>query len=158
MATNKKQENKRRAITKEQAIEIADKYFLYCHKVALRDNISASNTSRGWQIVAITTPIILGMKTEITKFNIDMETGEVGAAITQTIIVEDVIEDALKEIDKRKDLDETKKAKINTKIEELEVSSNRTDRKKMDNLKKWFEKNTPYLKSIIDLITAILNR
>jgi hypothetical protein len=146
-----------RVITQEQALEIADKYLVYCGKFALKNNISVRLSCRGWEIIAITTPIILGMKTEIENFHIDMKTGEVGASITH-VILEDVIDDALKKIRERKDIDETKKEQLNTKVEELKDSANRTDKNKMDDLKKWFEKNGPYLKSIIDLINTLLSK
>ena len=143
-------------ITQEQALELADKYLLYTGKIALRDNISVSKGARGWQIVAKTTPVILGMPTEITTFPIDMETGEVGVSITTTVSITDV----LKEIDERKDLDEPKKEQIKEKVKEVdkEVEKEPLDRNKMNDLKKWFENNAPYLKSIIDLITTILSK
>src|SRR5665647_3009893 len=97
MATDKKPENKRMIITKEQAIEIADKYLVYNEKYALKDNISVTDGVKGWEIVAITTPIISGMKTEIEKFDIDRETGEVGASIS-TIIIDYEIENALRPV------------------------------------------------------------
>jgi len=143
-------------ITEEQALELADKYLLYTGKIALRDNISVSRGARGWQIVAKTTPIILGMQTEITTFPIDAETGEVGVSITTTVSITDV----LKEIDERKDLDEPKKEQIKEKVREVdeEVEKEPVDRNKMNDLKKWFENNAPFLKSIIDLITTILSK
>jgi len=142
-------------ITQEQALELADKYLLYSEKIALRDNISVSRGARGWRIVAKTTPVILGMPTEITTFPIDMETGEVGVSLT-TVSIPDV----LKEIDERKDLDEPKKEQIKEKVKEVdeEVEKEPLDRNKMNDLKKWFENNAPYLKSIIDLITEILKK
>jgi len=105
--------------------------------------------------VAKTTPVILGMQTEITTFPIDAETGEVG--VSKTIVS---IEDVLKEIDERKDLDEPKKEQTKEKVREVdeEVEKKPLDRNKMNDLKKWFENNAPYLKSIIDLITAILSK
>jgi len=139
-------------ITQEQALELADKYLLYSGKIALRDNISVSRGARGWQIVAKTTPVILGMKTEITTFPIDAETGEVGVSITTTVSITDV----LKEIDERKDLDEPKKEQIKEKVKEVEKEP--LDKNKMNDLKKWFENNAPFLKSIIDLITTILSK
>ena len=143
-------------ITQEQALELAEKYLLYTGKISLRDNISVSRGARGWQIVAKTTPVILGMETEITTFPIDMKTGEVGASITTTVSITDV----LKEIDERKDLDEPKKEQIKEKVREVdeEVEKEPVDRNKMNDLKKWFENNAPYLKSIIDLITTILSK
>ena len=106
--------------------------------------------------MAKTTPVILGMPTEITTFPIDMETGEVGVSITTTVSITDV----LKEIDERKDLDEPKKEQIKEKVKEVdeEVEKEPLDRNKMNDLKKWFENNAPYLKSIIDLITTILSK
>jgi len=139
-------------ITEEQALELADKYLLHTGRIALRDNISVSKSAREWQIVAKTTPVISGMQTEITAFPIDAETGEVGASITTTVS----ITDALKEIDERKDLDEPKKEQIKEKVREVEKEP--LDRNKMNDLKKWFEDNAPYLKSIIDLITTILSK
>lgn len=139
-------------ITQEQALELADKYLLSTGKIALKDNISVSRGARGWQIVAKTTPAILGMQTEITAFPIDEETGEVGASITTTVSITDV----LKEIDERKDIDEPKKEQIKEKVREVEQEP--LDRNKMNDLKKWFENNAPYLKSIIDLITTILSK
>lgn len=141
---------KRIPITQEQALELADKYLLYTEKFALKDNISVSRVARGWQIVAKTTPVILGMQTEITKFTINAETGEVGVSITAV----------LKEIDERKDLEELKKEQIKEKVREYneEVEKKPLDRNKMNDLKKWFENNAPYLKSIIDLITIILSK
>jgi hypothetical protein len=148
-------ENKRGLITQEQARELAEKYLLYTGKIALKDNISVSRSVRGWQIVAKTTPIILGMETVITSFPIDMETGEVGAAIDITVSITDV----LKEINERKDIDEQKKEQLRTKVGELEDTAKKpVDKNKMDDLKKWFEKNAPYLKSIIDLINTILSK
>jgi len=143
-------------ITQKQALELADKYLLYSGKIALRDNISVSRGARGWQIVAKTTPVILGMQTEITTFPIDVETGEVGVSITTTVLITDV----LKEIDERKDLDEPKKEQIKEKVREVdeEVEKEPLDRNKMNDLRKWFENNAPYLKSIIDLITTILSK
>lgn len=137
-------------ITQEQALELADKYLLWSEKFALRDNISVSRSARGWQIVAKTTPVILGMQTETTTFRIDAETGEVGVSITGV----------QKEIDERKDLDEPKKEQIKEKVREVdeEAEKDPLDRNKMNDLRKWFENNAPYLKSIIDLITAILSK
>jgi hypothetical protein len=146
-------ENKRGLITREQALELADKYLLYTGRIALKDDISVSRSVRGWQIIAKTTPIILGMETEITSFPIDMKTGEVGASITQTVSITEV----LKEISERKDIDEQKREQLRTKVGEFEDASKKpVDKNKMNDLKKWFENNAPYLKSIIDLITAIL--
>ena len=90
------------------------------------------------------------MQTEITKFTINAETGEVGVSITAV----------LKEIDERKDLEELKKEQIKEKVREYneEVEKKPLDRNKMNDLKKWFENNAPYLKSIIDLITIILSK
>jgi len=155
MANYTEPENKRRVITQEHALELADKYLLYTGKIALRDNISVSRSVRGWQIMAKTTPIILGMQTEITTFPIDMETGEVGASITMTVSITDV----LKEINERKDIDETKKELLKTKVGEFEDTTKKpVDRNKMNDLKKWFENNAPYLKSIVDLINTILSK
>ncbi|MCW4023342.1 MAG: hypothetical protein NWF02_09310 [Candidatus Bathyarchaeota archaeon] len=77
-------------ITKEQALELAEKYLLYTAKIALRDNISVSENVTEWQIHAKTTPIITGMRTEIMKFSIDKKTGEVGAVITNIFSTPDV--------------------------------------------------------------------
>ena len=148
-------ENKRGLITQEQARELADKYLLYTGKIALKDNISVSRSVRGWQIVAKTTPIILGMETVITSFPIDMETGEVGAAIDITVSITEV----LKEINERKDIDEQKREQTKTKVGELEDTTKKpVDKNKMNDLKKWLEKNAPYLKSIVDLINTILSK
>lgn len=144
-------------ITKEQAIELADKYLQYTGKVALRDNIVViSKNSRGWMITAKTTPIILGMDTEVSTFSVDAETGEIGASITAPVSINYV----LKQIDERKDLDETKKEQVKEKVREVEEEATKkpTDKKKISSLKKWFEDNAPYLKSVIDLITAILSK
>lgn len=150
---NKKPEKKRMRITKEQAHELADKYLMYTGKYALRDNIFVSRNVRGWQILAKTTPMILGMPTEITSFTIDVETGEVGVAITGTVSITAV----LKEINQRKDIDETKKEQLKNKVEEVEDATKKSvDRNKVKNLKKWFEKNASYLKSIIDVINTLL--
>ena len=140
-------------ITKEQALELADKYFIYTGKFILKDNISVRKSDRGWQIVAKTTPAILGMQTEITTFTIDSETGEVGVSITSISIT-----NILREINERKDLHITKKEELKTKIGEFEKYSTKepVDKNKMTELKKWFENNAPYLKSIIDLINSIL--
>ena len=154
MANYKKKENKRRVITQEQAIELADKYLLFSNKIALRDNISVRKVIRGWEIMAITIPIIEGKETELMTFSIDMVTGEVGAGITNTIFS---ITNVLKEINERKDIDETKKEQLKTKVEEIKDSAKKpVNRNKMNVLKKWFEKNPPYLKSIIDLINTLL--
>lgn len=148
-------ENKKGSITQEQARELADKYLLYTGKIALRDNISVSKGVKGWQIMAITTPIISGMETVITSFPIDFVTGEVGAAIDMTVS----ITEALKTINQRKDIDEQKKEQVRKKVGEFkDVMKKPVDKNKMNNLKKWFEKNAPYLKSIIDLITAIVSK
>jgi hypothetical protein len=66
-------------ITQEQALELADKYLLNTGRVALRDNISVSKSVEGWRIFAKTTPIILGMDTEMTSFSIDGNTAEDGS-------------------------------------------------------------------------------
>ena len=147
---------KRIPITQEQALELADKYLLYTGKFALKDNISVSRVARGWQIVAKTTPVILGMQIEITTFTINAETGEVGVSITGPVSITDV----LKIIDERKDLDEPNIEQIKEKVREFdeEVEKKPLDRNKMNDLKKWFENNAPYLKSIIDLITTILSK
>ena len=137
-------------ITKEQALELADKYLLHTGKVALRDNISVGKSSEGWRIVAKTTPIISGLYTEMTAFSIDAKTGEVGASITMV-----VFDDIIKEINERKDINETKKEQLKTKVEEVK-DANPADKKKISALKKWFENNAPYLKSMIDLINTIL--
>ena len=151
-------ENKKGLITQEQARELADKYLLYTGKIALRDNISVSKGVKGWQIVAKTTPIILGMETVITSFPIDMVTGEVGAAIDMTVPTVSIT-NVLKEINERKDIDEQKREQVRTKVGEFEDASKKpVDKNKMNNLKKWFENNAPYLKSIIDLINTILSK
>jgi hypothetical protein len=148
-------ENKKGLITQEQARELADKYLLHNGIIALRDNIFVSKGVKEWQIVAITTPIILGMETVITSFPIDMISGEVGAAIDMAVS----IDKALKIINQRKDIDEQKKEQVRTKVGEFQDSVKKpADKNKMNNLKKWFETNAPYLKSIIDLITAILSK
>jgi hypothetical protein len=152
-------ENKRGLITREQALELADKYLLSTGRIALKDDISVSRSVRGWQIVAKTTPIILGTETEITSFPIDMKTGEVGVSITQIVPITVSITKVLKEISERKDIDEQKREQLRTKVGELEDASKKpVDKNKMNDLKKWFENNAPYLKSIIDLITAILSK
>jgi len=70
-------------INKEQALELADKWLLGIEgKVVLRDNITISRNHEGWRIVAKTTPLIVGMQTEILQFSIDADTGEIGACIT----------------------------------------------------------------------------
>jgi hypothetical protein len=156
MTNQKNLEDKRVIITKEQAIEIADKYlFLYCGKTALKDNISATKGAKGWAILAITTPIISGQETYIENFEIDMETGEVGVVIS-SIALDNRINEVLKLIRDRKDIDEAKKAEISTKVEEVKNSVKRKDKEKIIELKKWFEKNTPFFKSILDLINTIL--
>jgi hypothetical protein len=148
-------ENEKGLITQEQARELADKYLLHTGRIALRDNIFVDRGVKGWQVVAITTPIILGMDTEVTSFSIDKETGEVGASITMTAS----ITEALQIINKRKDLDETKKEQVIAKVKEFkEASKKPIEKKKMNDLKKWFENNAPYLKSIIDFLTAILSK
>lgn len=138
-------------IIREQALELADKYLLHTGKIALRDNIFVSRGAKGWQIVAKTTPVILGMQTEMTTFPIDAETGEVGVSITTVSIT-----NVLKEIDERKDLNEPRKEQVKEKVREVEKEP--LDRNKMNDLRKWFENNAPYLKSIIDLITEILRK
>ena len=145
-------------ITKEQALEIADKYLFYTGKIVLRDNISVRKSARGWEILPKTTPIILGMPTEITTFPIDTETGEVGVSITQTASITDV----LKEINDRQNLDEPKKEQLKAKVEEFKKESTKrpVDKDKMNDLKKGFEKfvnYVPLLKSIIDLINTIVS-
>ena len=138
-------------ITQVQALELADKYLLHTGRVALRDNISASKSVDGWRIIAKTTPIILGMDMEMTAFSINAKTGEVGASITM------VVSDVLKEINERKDIDLIEKEKVKTKVKEVEDATEKpVNRKKLSVLKKWFEKNAPYLKSLIDLINTIL--
>ena len=145
-------------ITREQALELADKYLLHTGRIALKDDISVSKSVRGWQIVAKTTPIISGDETEITSFSIDMKTGEVGVSITQIVPIVSITE-VLKEIRERKGIDEQKREQLRTKVGEFEDASKKpVDKNKMNDLKKWFENNAPYLKSIIDLITAILSK
>ena len=140
-------------ITREQAIELADKYFLQMGSYVLKDNISVSKSDRGWEIVGISTPAILGMQTEVSKFDINMETGEIGAVITTTI----TITDALRQIKERNDLSIAERDELKTKIEEFEKESKKPiDKNKMTDLKKWFETNAPYLKSVIDMISSIL--
>ena len=139
-------------ITKEQALEIADKYIFHTGKFALRDNISVRKSARGWVILAKTTPVILGMPTEKMTFTIDMETGEVGVSITAV----------LKEINDRQNLDELKKEQLKAKVEEFEkeLTKRPVDKDKMNDFKKWFEKfvnYVPLLKSIIDLINTIVS-
>ena len=145
-------------ITKEQALELADKWLLrFERKVVLRDNMTIWKSNGGWSIRAKTTPIILGMQTEIMRFSIDEETGEVGACITIPVPNVPVI---LKEIDERKDLDKPKKEQVKEKVKEVNKQAEKEpiDKKKMSSLKKWFENNAPYLKSIIDLINTILSK
>jgi len=152
MVIHKKQKIKE-LITQEQAIELADKYLLYTGKIALRDNISIGKSVRGWQIVATTTPIILGMPIEISSFPIDIETGEVGAVITAAVS----IPEELKKINQQKDIDETKKEQLNTKVREFEDAIKKpVDRNKINELKKWFETNASHMKTIIDFIKLIL--
>jgi hypothetical protein len=147
-------------ITQEQALELADKYLLYTERIALRDNISVSRSAKEWRIVAKTTPIILGMETEITTFPIDMETGEVGVSITTKTVS---ITNVLREIDEKKDLDEPKKEQLKAKVEEFEKDSTKkpVDKKKMDSLRKYFEDYAQifsFAKSIIDFITTVLSK
>jgi len=143
-------------ITQEQALELADKYLLYEEKIALRDNISVSRSAEGWRIVAKTTPIITGMETEITTFSIDVETGEVGASITATVSITDI----LRKINERGDLDNPTKEQLKAKVGEVgnELTKKPIDKKKIDSLITWIKNNAPYLKSIIDLITTVLSK
>ena len=74
-------------ITKEQALELADKWLLKLEsKVVLRDNMTVWKSDEGWIIRAKTTPIILGMQIEIMRFSINEKTGEVGVCVTVPII------------------------------------------------------------------------
>ena len=147
-------------ITQEQALEIADKYILYEGKFALRDNILVRKSAYGrreWEILAKTTPVILGMSTEITTFPIDMETGEVGVSVTVVSI-----KDVLKDINDRNNLDKPQKEQLKAKVKEFEKEPMKSpvDKDKMNDLKKGFEKfvnYVPLLKSIIDLINTILS-
>lgn len=145
-------------ITKEQALELADKWLLkFEGKAVLRDNMTIWKSNEGWSIRAKTTPIILGMQTEIMRFSIDEETGEVGVCTTIPVLNVPVI---LREIDERKDLDKPKKEQVKEKVKEVNKQAEKEpiDKKKMSSLKKWFENNAPYLKSIIDLINTILSK
>lgn len=115
-------------ITQEQALELADKYISYMGNFALRDNIKVINKSaEGWNIVAKTTPMISGMPTEIMRFPIDAETGEVGGCQIVTVPNIPVI---LKEIDERKDLDEPKKEQVKAKVKEVEEEAKKEPMKK----------------------------
>ena len=106
-------------ITQEQAIELADKYLLHTGRVALRDNISVIKSDKEWRIVAKTTPIILGMDTEMTAFSIDAKTGEVGASITIVVSLTDV----LREINEKTDVDKIKKEQLKTKLKNLKIQN-----------------------------------
>ncbi len=145
-------------INQEQALELADKYLLHDEKIALRDNISVSRSAKEWRIVAKTTPIILGMETEIITFPIDMETGEVGVTITRAVSITDV----LREINGRVDLDELKKEQLKAKVKEFEKDSTKKpiDKKKMESLKTWFKNHASEIEAfyaIIQIISTILS-
>jgi hypothetical protein len=146
------------SITKEQALELADKWLLcFEGKVVLRDNMNIIKSAEGWRITAKTTPIILGMETEIMNFSINAETGEIGVCLTIAVLNIPVI---LKEIDERKDLDEPKKEQVKEKVREVdeEVKKEPIDKKKMSSLKKWFEDNASFLKDVISIIAKILSK
>jgi hypothetical protein len=138
------------SITKEQAKELADKYLSYTGKVALRDNILVVNKdAKGWIITAKTTPIILGMDTEVCNFSINAETGEVGVSIDYV----------LKQIDEMKDIDNLKKEQAKAKVIEVDKELREPiNKNKLNSLKIWLKDNAPYLKSIIDLIATILSK
>lgn len=143
-------------ITQEQALELADKWLLgFEGKVVLRDNMNISKSAEGWRIVAKTTPIITGMETEIMTFSINAETGEVGVSMTITVSIPDV----LKEINERKNLDETKKEQLIAKVREFdtEITKKPVDRNKVGDLKTWFENNASWLKEVISIISTILS-
>jgi len=146
------------SITKEQALELADKWLLkFEGKVVLRDNMNINKSAEGWRITARTIPIILGMETEIMNFSINAETGEIGVCLTIAVPNIPVI---LKEIDERKDLDEPKKEQVKEKVREVneEAKKEPIDKKKMSNLKKWFEDNASFLKDVISIIAKILSK
>jgi hypothetical protein len=147
--------SKKNLITEKQAIELADKYLMYINKYALRDNIFATKKDQKWQIVAVTTPIILGMNFEWHSFPIDMETGEVGAAISSMVTLP--IADVLRQIRETKDLKKAQKDQAIAKVIETQDASKRSDPDRLEDLKKWFKENRPYLKSVLDFITAVLN-
>jgi len=145
-------------ITKEQALELADKWLLkFEGKVVLRDNMTIWKSDEGWSIRAKTTPVILGMRTEIMRFSIDVETGEVGVCVTVPVLNVPVV---LREIDERKDLDKSKKEQVKEKVKEVdnEAEKEPIDKKKMSSLKKWFEDNASFLKDVISIIATILSK
>lgn len=143
-------------ITKEQALELADKWLLSVeNKVVLRDNMIIWKSGNEWNISAKTTPIILGRQTEILKFSIDAETGEVGACITFPILN---VQAVTREIEERQDLNEQQKEQMKEKVKEVnkEAQNEPVDKKKMSKLKKWFEDNASFLKDVISIIAEIL--
>jgi hypothetical protein len=143
-------------ITKEQALELADKWLLAFEKeVVLRDNMTIWKSDEGWSIRAITTPIILGMQTEILQFSIDAETGEVGVCITFPVLNVPVV---TREIEKRQDLDKQQKEQMKEKVKEVaeEAEKDPVDKNKLSSLKKWFEDNASFLKDVISIIAEIL--
>lgn len=140
-------------ITKEQALELADKWLLAIEeKVVLKDNITISRNHEGWSIVAKTTPIIAGRQTEIMQFSIDVDTGEVGACITVPCI--------LREINEKEGLDKQKKEQLEAKVREVEkeIKKEPIDKKKMDDLRTWFKNNASWLTDIISIISTILSK
>jgi hypothetical protein len=136
-------------ITKEQALELADKYLLYTGNIVLRNNITVSGSAEGWSIVAETTPVILGMQTEIITFSIDVNTGEVGVSVTMV----------LREIDERNGIDKPKKEEMKAKVTEVaELKKEPIDKKKINGLKKWFEDNASWLKDVISILSTIISK
>ncbi len=146
-------------ITKRQALELADKWLLeFGGRIVLRDNIRAvSKSAEGWYILAVTTPMTLGMKTEIFRFSINAETGEVGASLSYQVPNSQTV---LKEIDEKDDLDQAKKEQIREKIREVEKETKKEpiDKKRIGDIKKWFEDNAPWLKDVISIIAEILKK
>ena len=143
-------------ITKEQALELADKWLLaFEREVVLRDNMTIWKSDEGWSIRAKTTPIILGMRPEILLFSIDAETGEVGVCVTFPVLNVPAV---TREIEERQDLNEQQKEQMKEKVNEVdkEAQNEPIDKKKLGSLKKWFEYNASFLKDVISIIAEII--
>lgn len=141
-------------ISREQALELADKWLLHFEgRIVLRDNIAIRKSAEGWSIVARTTPVILGMQTEIMKFSIDANTGEVGVCITFPV------SQILRKIDERGDIDDQEKKQVKAKVTEVETELKkiRIDRSRMMLLRNWFENNASWLKDILEIISKVLS-
>lgn len=66
-------------INKDEASELTEKLLRTLGRIVLKKNISVTKSSKGWKVVAETTPMTSGEPREKVDFTIDGTTGRVSA-------------------------------------------------------------------------------